>query len=193
MDDVRLSKFLSLVLRHDPDKIGIQLDAAGWTDVEALLAACGRHGVALMRERLEQIVAGSEKQRFAFDETRTRIRASQGQSVPVNLGYERQTPPEILFHGTVARFLDSIRASGLQRSQRHHVHLSADAATARKVGLRRGVPVILSVNARAMHEAGHEFLLSANGVWLVDHVPSQFIVMPGSYLNRHDSDKFSVA
>ncbi|MEY2881850.1 MAG: hypothetical protein RLZZ15_4230 [Verrucomicrobiota bacterium] len=178
MDDLRLSKFLSLVLRHAPEKIGIELDAAGWVEVEALLAACGRHGVALTRGRLEQIVAGSDKQRFAFDEARRRIRASQGHSVAVELGYEPMVPPERLFHGTVAKFVAAIRAQGLVKGARHHVHLSADEATAAKVGQRRGVPVLLVVEAGAMQRAGHAFFRAANGVWLVEHVPAPFIGFP---------------
>lgn len=175
MDDVKLSKFLSLVLRHSPEKIALRLDAAGWTKVEDLLVACRAHRVPLTRERLEQIVAGSDKQRFAFDETRTQIRASQGHSVPVELGYSPQVPPEILFHGTADRFLPSIRSEGLIKGNRHHVHLSPDEATARKVGSRRGASVVLNVRASAMHLAGHPFFVSANGVWLVDHVPPQFL------------------
>jgi putative RNA 2'-phosphotransferase len=178
MDDVRLSKFLSLVLRHEPGKIGIRLDDAGWVEVEELLAAFGRHGVALTRGRLDQIVAGSDKQRFAFDEPRRRIRASQGHSVSVELGYDPMTPPEKLYHGTVAKFIESIRARGLLKGARHHVHLSADEATAAKVGQRRGAPVLLAIDAGTMHRAGHPFFRAANGVWLVDHVPSQFINFP---------------
>ena len=178
MDDLRLSKFLSLVLRHEPGRIGVQLDAAGWIAVDELLAACGRHGVTLSRERLESIVAHSDKKRFAFDETGQRIRASQGHSVEVELGYEPVAPPEKLYHGTVAKFLDSIRAHGLLKGQRHHVHLSADEATASKVGQRRGAPVLLVIATGAMQRAGHAFFRSANGVWLVDHVPSEFISFP---------------
>ncbi|MSU51730.1 MAG: RNA 2'-phosphotransferase [Opitutus sp.] len=144
-------------------------------EVEELLAAGGRHGVALTHERLEQIVAGSDKQRFAFDETRCRIRASQGHSVSVELGYEPMTPPAKLYHGTVAKFIDAIRAQGLVKGARHHVHLSTDEATAVKVGQRRGAPVILLVDAAAMHRAGHAFYRSANGVWLTTSVPPQFI------------------
>lgn len=178
MDDVRISKFLSLVLRHEPGRIGIRLDAAGWVGVEELLAACARHGVAIPSELLEQIVTQSDKQRFAFDETRRRIRASQGHSVAVELGYEPMTPPEKLYHGTVAKFVGAIRSQGLRKGARHHVHLSVDEATARKVGQRRGAPVLLAIDAGAMHRAGHVFFRSANGVWLVDQVAPQFIAFP---------------
>jgi putative RNA 2'-phosphotransferase len=175
MNDVQLSKFLSLVLRHAPERIQLQLDAAGWADVGALLAACQAHQVPLTRERLEHIVTASDKQRFAFDETGERIRASQGHSVAVELGYTPQSPPEILFHGTPDRFVASIRSQGLLKGKRHHVHLSVDTTTAQKVGDRRGKSVVLTVQAGAMHRAGHAFFISANGVWLVDHVPPQFI------------------
>lgn len=178
MDDVRLSKFLSLVLRHAPERIGLTLDPAGWVPVDELLRACTAHSVPLTRERLSTLVAASDKQRFAFDASGNRIRANQGHSVPVELGYAPQVPPEFLFHGTVAKFLPSIRATGLVKGERHHVHLSPDEATARKVGSRRGAPVILRVQSGALHRAGHAFLLSANGVWLTDHVPTAFIVFP---------------
>ncbi len=178
MNDTRLSKFLSLVLRHEPERLGLSLDSAGWVEVEKLLAACRGQQVPLTRERLEHIVATSEKKRFAFDETQTRIRASQGHSVTVELGYEPQVPPETLYHGTVERFLPSIRTRGLIKGERHHVHLSADEATARKVGARRGQPVLLTIKAGAMHRAGQIFYRSANGVWLVDSVPLEFLGWP---------------
>jgi putative RNA 2'-phosphotransferase len=172
---VRTSKFLSLVLRHDPERIGIVLDDAGWTDVAALLAAAAAHGVAITRAELEQIVATSDKQRFALSPDGTRIRANQGHSVEVELGLAPATPPDRLYHGTVARFVDSIRERGLLKGERHHVHLSADAETAHKVGSRRGDPVVLVVRAAEMAAAGHVFHRSENGVWLVEHVPASFI------------------
>lgn len=175
MNDLKLSKFLSLVLRHEPERIGVTLDSAGWVEVEQLLAACGAQQIPLTRERLEHLVATSEKKRFAFDETKARIRASQGHSVEVELGYEPQIPPEILYHGTVEKFLPSIQAQGLLKGERHHVHLSADEPTALKVGERRGRPVLLTIKAGAMHRAGHIFYRSANGVWLVDAVPVAFL------------------
>lgn len=175
MTDISLSKFLSLVLRHEPGRLGLALDASGWIEVDALLAACAREQVPLTRERLKRLVAESPKQRFAFDEPRRRIRASQGHSVPVELGYEPQPPPELLYHGTVERFLPAIRREGLRKGQRHHVHLSADQPTAAAVGARRGQPVILAVRAGEMHRAGHEFYRSANGVWLVDAVPPGYL------------------
>src|SRR5438067_2105819 len=121
-----ISKFLSLVLRHKPEEVGIVLDAAGWVGVEEVLAACGRHGVAITRAELDEIVAGSDKQRFAFSDDGARIRASQGHSVQVELGYEPADPPPTLYHGTVEKFLPSIRENGILKGERHHVHLSPD-------------------------------------------------------------------
>lgn len=133
-DNVRLSKFLSLVLRHQPEKARITLDASGWVDVETLLRGCEAAGVSITRPLLERIVAESDKQRFAFSEDHQRIRANQGHSIEVDLAYEPMIPPDVLYHGTADRFLDSIRAQGLLRHKRHHVHLSADPAVAVEVG-----------------------------------------------------------
>jgi putative RNA 2'-phosphotransferase len=175
---IRTSKFLSLVLRHEPEKIGLTLDAAGWVEVEQLLAGLRAHGKGISRAELEEVVATNEKKRFAFSEDGTRIRANQGHSVEVSLGYTPQTPPDQLYHGTATRFLGSIGADGLRKGERHHVHLSADTETATKVGQRHGRPAILIVNAGAMHAAGHAFFISENGVWLVEHVPVEFIEFP---------------
>jgi putative RNA 2'-phosphotransferase len=171
----RLSKFLSFVLRHDPGAIGVALDRSGWADIDELLEHCRAHGRPLSREVLESIVANSPKRRFAISDDGRRVRASQGHSVDVDLGYEPATPPEWLFHGTVAASLPAIRAAGLARMARHHVHLSPDAATARAVGARRGRPVVLRVAAGRMHGDGHLFFLSANGVWLTERVPPDYI------------------
>jgi uncharacterized protein (TIGR02452 family) len=175
---IKLSKFLSLVLRHEPARIGISLDSAGWTDVAALLAACAAHGVSLTRDELVQLVASSDKQRFALSDDGTRIRANQGHSVEVELELAPAMPPALLYHGTVDRFLDSIRAQGLIKGERHHVHLSADLATAQKVGGRRGKPVVLVVRAADMVAAGHTFFVSDNGVWLTETVPPAFLDFP---------------
>jgi len=172
---VTKSKFLSLVLRHDPARIGLVLDAAGWTEVDELLARVNAHGVALTREELETIVTTSDKQRFAFSEDRTRIRANQGHSIAVELDLPPVVPPALLYHGTVERFLTAIRVEGLRKGQRHHVHLSADRATAEKVGARRGRPAVLIVDAAAMTARGIQFFRSENGVWLTDHVPPEFL------------------
>lgn len=173
--DVRASKFLALVLRHDPGKIGIELDSAGWVPIDTLLAALKRHGRGLSRERLDQLVAENDKKRYQYDESRTRIRASQGHSLAVDLGYAPAEPPDLLYHGTATRFLDSIHREGLQRGKRHHVHLSRDVETARKVGARHGKPVVLSVDAARMSADGHVFLLSDNGVWLTEHVAPGYL------------------
>ncbi|MEW5929011.1 MAG: RNA 2'-phosphotransferase [Gemmatimonadota bacterium] len=175
---VRTSKFLSLVLRHQPEHIGIALDAGGWVGVDELLAAAGRSGFALDRAALERVVADNDKQRFAFSDDGARIRASQGHSVAVELGLEPQTPPDELFHGTATRFLDSIRSQGLRPGSRTHVHLSADEATAVEVGRRHGKPAVLRIDAGAMHRDGHAFVRSVNGVWLAEAVPAAYIGFP---------------
>ncbi|SNR60662.1 RNA 2'-phosphotransferase [Blastococcus mobilis] len=177
MDHVRISKRLSFVLRHRPDSAGLTLDDAGWVDVDELLTALGAHGLRLTRAELEAVVAGNDKQRFAFDETGTRIRASQGHSVAVDLGYEPATPPAELFHGTVDRFLASILAEGLRPGRRHAVHLSPDVAIARTVGGRRGRAVVLRVDAARLAADGTRFTRSANGVWLVDAVPPGYLAI----------------
>src|SRR5262245_42194415 len=176
---VRRSKFLSLVLRHDPARIGITLDDAGWTDVAALLAACAAHGVTITRDELVQIVAESDKQRFALSPDGARIRANQGHSVEVDLQLAQVEPPEVLYHGTVEAALDGIRERGLVRGKRHHVHLSAEVETASKAGARRGRPVILTIRAADMAAIGHPFHRSDNGVWLTEHVPPNFIIFKG--------------
>ena len=179
MDVVRVSKRLSFVLRHRPDSIGIFLDDAGWVGVDDLLAALGRSGMRLTPAELDAVVAGNDKQRFAFDDTGTRIRASQGHSVPVALGYRTEIPPDVLFHGTVQRFVHAILAEGLRPGKRHAVHLSSDVATATAVGGRRGRPVVLRVDAAAMVADGSVFTRSANGVWLTQAVPARHLQISG--------------
>jgi putative RNA 2'-phosphotransferase len=174
-DHRQASKFLSLLLRHEPERIGITLDDAGWTEIDDLLDALHAHGVDLTRGELDQIVASSDKQRFAVSPDGTKIRANQGHSVQVELGLPSAAPPAVLYHGTVDAALAGIRTQGLLKGQRHHVHLSADIETARKVGGRRGKPTVLAIKAGEMAAAGHTFYISANGVWLVDHVPTEFI------------------
>lgn len=177
---MRLSKFLSLVLRHRPQRIGLALDKAGWADVPELLTKANAAGVLLTYEQLQQIVAESDKQRFAFNHDGTRIRANQGHSIDVDLGLEPLAPPEIVYHGTAVRFLSSIRQQGLLPRQRHHVHLSRDAETAVRVGQRHGKPVVLVIRAGDMYHDGHLFYRSANGVWLTDHVPPIYIGFPST-------------
>jgi len=177
-DIVRTSKFLSLVLRHEPERVGLKLGEAGWVCIDELLKAVNSHGVSLTLDQLKHIVATSDKKRFAFSEDGQRIRASQGHSLEVDLQYPPQTPPEILYHGTAVRFLDSIRQHGLQKMERHDVHLSAETKLTLQVGGRHGKPVLLTIRAGEMHRSGFVFRCSANGVWLVDHVPPQFIEFP---------------
>lgn len=177
-DQVAISKLLSLMLRHRPGDFGLTLERDGWASVESVLGALSAEGWSVDRSRLAALVKASDKQRFALSEDGRRIRANQGHTVPVDLGHAPAEPPERLFHGTVARFLGSIRASGLLRGRRHHVHLSASVQQATLVGKRRGAPVVIEVRARQMASAGHVFLLTPNGVWLTDHVPPEFLIVP---------------
>lgn len=173
-DDKTISKTLSYWLRHRPDAGGLTLDANGWTSVDAVLASLAReHGADW--DRLVGAVETNDKQRFEFSPDLELIRARQGHSVEVDLALEPQTPPDTLFHGTVARFLDAIRAEGLKKMRRHHVHLSKDEETATRVGARRGKPMILTVDAAAMARDGHVFYRSNNGVWLTDEVPAKYL------------------
>ncbi|MFE2247446.1 RNA 2'-phosphotransferase [Streptomyces lavendulae] len=176
MDDrrtVKVSKYVSKHLRHQPDRIGLVLDPQGWVEIDDLLSAAAAHGFRFTRAELDHVVAANDKQRFAVDGTR--IRASQGHTVAVDLGLPEAEPPAFLYHGTVAAALDAIRAEGLRPMARHHVHLSPDRETATRVGARRGRPVVLTVDAGAMHAAGHVFRISANGVWLAEVVPPEFL------------------
>jgi putative RNA 2'-phosphotransferase len=170
MDDrrlVRVSKYLAKHLRHQPQRLGLTPDAAGWVGVDALLRACEQAGFALTRAELEEVVARNDKRRFAFDETGARIRASQGHSIGVDLGLRPLVPPHELYHGTIAAMLPAILDEGLRPMGRHHVHLSVDVETARRVGGRRGRPVVLAVDAAAVHAEGVPLSRSDNGVWLV--------------------------
>lgn len=178
MDDkrkVRTSKFLSRVLRHAPEEIGLTLEPGGWVLVTDLLAGAANAGVRVTPDELAEIVRTSDKQRFALDDAGTRIRANQGHSVEVDLQLEAAEPPAELFHGTADRFLAAILRDGLLKMARHHVHLSREVETARKVGSRHGKPVVLVVDAAKMRAEGRDFFVSTNGVWLVDHVPSQYL------------------
>jgi putative RNA 2'-phosphotransferase len=176
---IKTSKFLSLVLRHEPELIGLTLDSAGWVSVSELLRACRAHGRPLTPDELRELVAADDKQRFSFSEDGRRIRANQGHSIPVELGYDPAAPPAVLYHGTTEKFLPSIRKEGLKKGSRHHVHLSPDEETARRVGGRRGRPLVLKVESGRMHEAGYVFFRSANGVWLTEHVPPDYLCHAG--------------
>ena len=164
--NTKLGKLLAWVLRHEPEAIGVELDLAGWIDVDELLAGLERYGRPTTRAQLEQCVATDSKQRYTLSPEGTRIRAAQGHSIPVELGLEQREPPAQLFHGTPERFVATILAEGLIRGQRHDVHLSTSTETATQVGQRRGRPVILRIDAAAMHRDGHAFYCSDNGVWL---------------------------
>ena len=173
-DLVSISKFLSLVLRHQPELIGLPLDEAGWAEIDALIRLAQPHQ-RLTRDLIDRAVAQNNKQRFAISEDGTRIRARQGHSIDVDLQLQPKPPPERLYHGTATRFVDAIRSAGLHKRSRRHVHLSANADTATHVGSRHGKPVVLIVRAGEMAAAGHAFFLSENGVWLTDAVPPAFI------------------
>ncbi|RKS74855.1 putative RNA 2'-phosphotransferase [Actinomadura pelletieri DSM 43383] len=170
---VRISKYLALHLRHRPERIGLTVDAEGWADVTELLEAAASHGFTFTRAELEHAVANNDKKRFELDGDR--IRAVQGHSIPVELNLPPTPPPEFLYHGTVRRSLKSILRNGLKPMGRHAVHLSPDRATARRVGARRGAPVVLTVQSGRMAADGHEFRVSSNEVWLVDSVPPEYL------------------
>lgn len=172
---VKISKYLSKHLRHTPEQIGITLAPGGWVSVDELLAACQKHSFPLNRLELNQVVAKNDKQRFSFDLTHTLIRANQGHSVDVDLHLEPSIPPDVLYHGTGHGAVEAILREGLCKMSRHHVHLSRDLTTAKKVGIRHGRPVVFQINAAAMHQEGYAFYCSANGVWLVDHVPPKYL------------------
>jgi putative RNA 2'-phosphotransferase len=172
------SKFMSYVLRHRPERLGLTLDANGWVNVEELLDAANRAGKSITREQIEFIVAHDEKQRYSFSSDGSRIRANQGHSIAVDLELEAIKPPERLYHGTPVRFIDSIREQGLLRMKRTHVHLSEKEETAIEVGQRRGKSLVIVVEAGKMQADGFEFYRSENGVWLTEKVPIEYLVFP---------------
>ncbi len=171
-----ISKFLSLVLRHQPGAVGLTLDESGWVSVDELLRAFATHGKPLTRADFDDIVARSDKRRFALSPDRSMVRANQGHSVQIDLALLATLPPNVLFHGTVERYLPAIRVQGLVKGQRHHVHLSASRELAIIVGKRRGEPYVLEIDARGMVASGLVFYRSENDVWLTDHVPARFLI-----------------
>jgi putative RNA 2'-phosphotransferase len=177
--EINISKFLSLVLRHQPETIGIQIDQNGWADVTELLEKSNNYGVKFDRETLNHIVDTNSKKRFAFNETLDKIRASQGHSIEIELGYNNQKPPEILYHGTGDKSVQSIIEKGLEKRSRQHVHMSSDIETALKVGQRHGKPFVFKVLAGQMYDDNFQFFISENGIWLTDNVPTK-------YLKRND-------
>jgi putative RNA 2'-phosphotransferase len=172
---IQISKFLSLLLRHAPETIGIQLDENGWVAVDVLLDKMNAHNKTITPEMLEFVVENNNKKRFAFNEDGSKIRASQGHSVDIDPDYTPQQPPEILYHGTALKFKESILEKGILKQNRTHVHLSADIDTATNVGSRHGKPFIFTVKAGEMHKNGFDFFISENGVWLTDQVPATFL------------------
>lgn len=174
-DFTKLSKFLSLILRHKPETIGILLDKNGWADTQELLQKINSKETVMDFELLKEIVETNDKKRFLFNDDYSKIKANQGHSIEVELGLKPLTPPEFLHHGTASRNLESILATGIDKRQRHHAHLSEDVETARKVGQRYGKPVVLKIRALEMHEKGHLFYKTQNNVWLTDFVAVEFI------------------
>ncbi|MFZ2899031.1 MAG: RNA 2'-phosphotransferase [Saprospiraceae bacterium] len=175
MHDKSLSKFLSLVLRHKPESIGLELDPNGWAPLDLLIQKMREHGRKVDLSAIQHVVEHNDKQRFSLDMHRRRIRANQGHSIAVDLELPPAEPPMLLYHGTAAKNTGLIAAKGLVKGRRQHVHLSADIETATRVGGRHGQPIVLTIHAKDMHDAGYTFFISANGVWLTDHVPVEFI------------------
>ena len=177
--DIKLGKFLSLVLRHHPDAAGISLDEHGWADVQELLAGVRRSGRQIDMETLERIVRENNKQRYSFNADHTKIRANQGHSLPVDVELTAMKPPRYLYHGPAARFLPAIHQEGIRKMDRQYVHLSGDFQTAMEVGRRHGSPVVITINAEAMAHDGETFYLSENGVWLCEHVAPLYFSLKG--------------
>lgn len=179
----KTSRFISMILRHRPEAVGISLDAHGWADVQALISGINRSGGhTIDMEILEEIVRTDEKQRYSFNNDHTKIRANQGHSIPVDVELEEKNPPDLLWHGTGEKYVPSIDARGLIPKGRLYVHLSSDRETARKVGGRHGKPVIYEIDCRKMKEDGYRFFLSANHIWLTKEVPAQYL----KKLQAHD-------
>lgn len=175
----RISKSLSKTLRHKPERVGIRLDERGWALVDDLLDAYQRSGMSISLTTLKYIVDHNDKRRFEFSRDGQRIRARQGHSIEIDLGYKLALPPDVLYHGTATRFLDSILQQGLVKGSRHHVHLSTDKVTMLAVGQRHGKPVLLAIDAARMVADGHEFFVTGNDVWLTDHVPASCLTVGG--------------
>ena len=171
----KVSKSLSYVLRHRPDSVGLELSDSGWVAVEDLIAAFKRSGKTMSRELLEVVVTKNDKKRFEFSEAGDQIRARQGHSTDVDLGYEAATPPDVLYHGTATKNLESIHQKGLIKANRHHVHMSTNKETMLDVARRHGKPVLLAIDAKRMLADGHEFFVTGNNVWLTDHVPPEYL------------------
>lgn len=177
--DVKLGRFLSLVLRHDPDAAGISLDEHGWADVQELLNGVRRSGRQINLETLERIVRENNKQRYSFNADHTKIRANQGHSLQVDVELTAVKPPRYLYHGTASRFLPAIQREGIKKMSRQYVHLSGNFQTAVEVGRRHGSPVVITISAEAMAHDGVTFYLSENGVWLCEYVAPEYFFTEG--------------
>lgn len=175
MELIEISRYMCLILRHKPGVIGITLDSHGWADTQQLIEGIAEKHKDFNMEMLEEIVRTDNKQRYSFNEDKTKIRANQGHSVPVDVELKKAVPPEILFHGTAEKYAASIRREGINSRQRLYVHLSKDRATAVTVGKRHGKPVVFEVRSGQMQRDGFEFFLSENGVWLTKHVPAAYL------------------
>jgi len=174
-EQTTISKFMSLALRHEPQKVDIQLDEHGWANTEKLITGINNIGYTVTLEDIKKIVETNDKQRFKFNDDFTQIRANQGHSVKINVDLKEITPPDILYHGTSLSNLDSIQKNGIRSQSRLHVHLSSDKETAKQVGSRHGKPVILIINTKQMYMDKYNFYLSENKVWLTDKVPPKYI------------------
>jgi putative RNA 2'-phosphotransferase len=174
-EKVSVSRFISPILRHNPQAIGITLDSGGWADTNALISGMNVKGRSITVEQLKEIVASNDKQRFKFNDDYSKIRANQGHSVPVDVGLKETQPPDVLYHGTASRFIGAIQGKRLIPQSRLYVHLSADTETAYKVGKRYGKPVVLTIDSSRMYKDGFRFYLSANNVWLISAIPAEYI------------------
>ena len=181
----RISKFLSLVLRHKPEQIELELDMSGWADVNSLIEKCNCSNIPLTREALNFIVETNPKRRFAYNNDQTKIRASQGHSIHVELGLGSIEPPAVLYHGTAELFVPAIWSKGLLKQQRQHVHLSSNVETALSVGRRHGEPYVFEILAKQMYVDGYDFFIYENGVWLTDNVPVQYLREFSLKINNH--------
>lgn len=173
----KISKFLSLVLRHQPEVINLNVDEKGWAGVEELKEKSAENNIYFTLEELDEIVETNDKKRFIFNEDKTKIRANQGHSIVVDLALKLQQPPEFLYHGTAENNVNSILEKGIEKRNRQHVHLSSDKDTASKVGMRHGKPILLTIMTGKMHQDGIVFYLSENNVWLTDFVDPEYILI----------------
>lgn len=175
--DVDLGRFISLILRHQPEAIGISLDENGWANTDELIAGINEKGESITKEDLDRIVRENNKKRYIFNEDKTKIRANQGHSIEVDIGLEPVIPPAFLYHGTGEKSVSNIMAVGIEKRSRQYVHLSSDLDTAVRVGARHGSPVVFTVKAGEMYEKGWIFYRSENGVWLCEYIPKEFVEM----------------